>query len=284
MVVDEVAAAVVRRVFAMYLEGWGRKAIAEQLNRESVPCPSAHTPEQNRHRIMDGWQHSTIAAVLENPRYTGYAIYGRWQKVEELVDPDDVDAGYVVKFRRSPQAKIVRSRRPTHPEIGSVEVFTAAELEKRRCRVGGAKGWSSGPRRRSPSRRVYVLRGRIKCSMCSRNMEGAARHAETLYHRCNARKLVPGSAAALAHPRQIYLREDVVVPALNRWVGTLFDPAHREATIEALLIDAEGEDGRAAYVEELCGRVRAAKVTMDRARKRSKRGGIRPNCGISTTR
>ncbi|GAA0584489.1 recombinase family protein [Kribbella sandramycini] len=267
MVVDELAAAVVRRIFGMYLDGWGRKAIAEQLNREGVPCPSAHAPDQNRHRIMDGWQHSTIAAVLENPRYTGYAIYGRWQKVEELLDADDVAAGYVVKFRRSPQAKIVRSRNPAHPEVVSVEMFTAAELEKRRRRVGGQKGWSSQPRRPAPRGRTYVLRGRITCSICSRRFEGAARRAETIYYRCNARTLVPGSAVALAHPRQIYLREDAVVPALNRWVGTLFDPLHREATIDALLVDGEPESDRGAYVEELRGRVRAAKVTMDRARK-----------------
>ncbi|HEY0691446.1 MAG TPA: hypothetical protein VGD71_20695 [Kribbella sp.] len=51
-----------------------------------------------------------MAAILGDPRYTGSAIYGRWQKVEELLDPDDVAAGYVVRFRRSPRAKIVLSR------------------------------------------------------------------------------------------------------------------------------------------------------------------------------
>ena len=33
---------------------------------------------------MDGWQHSTVVAILNNPRCTGHAVYGRWQKVEEL--------------------------------------------------------------------------------------------------------------------------------------------------------------------------------------------------------
>ncbi|WP_405059044.1 hypothetical protein OG474_40855 [Kribbella sp. NBC_01505] len=47
----------------------------------------------------------------------------------------------------------------------------------------------------------------------------------------------------------------------------LFDPMHRDATIEALLAEDDLEDGRDARVEELRGRVRAAKVTMDRARK-----------------
>src|SRR5262249_14865587 len=142
LVIDEFAAAVVRRIFDLYLEGWGKKAIAELLNREGVPCPSAHSPRQNRHRKMDGWQHSTIVTILDNPRYTGYAVYGRWQKVEELLDPDDVAAGYVVKFRRSPQAKIVRSRQPAHPAIVSVERFTTAQLAQRKRKSGGKAGWS----------------------------------------------------------------------------------------------------------------------------------------------
>ncbi|GAA1719382.1 recombinase family protein [Kribbella yunnanensis] len=267
MVVDELAAAVVRRIFEMYLDGWGRKAIVEQLNREGVPCPSAHTPQQNRHRTMDGWQHSTVIAILDNPRYTGFAVYGRWQKVEELLDPDDVAAGYVVRFRRSPHAKIVRSREPAHPAIISVEMFTEAQLRARQRKAEGVRKWSAVERRRTSSKRVYALRGLVRCGLCARKMEGAARRQDVLYYRCNARTMVPGSASALAHPRQIYLREDIVTPVLNRWVGSLFDPMHRADTIEALFVADDGEQRRSEYVEDLRGRVRAAKVTMDRARK-----------------
>ncbi|MGW7682967.1 recombinase family protein [Kribbella sp. NPDC054772] len=191
---------------------------------------------------MDGWQHSTVAAVLENPRYTGYAVYGRWQKVEELLDPDDVAAGYVVRFRRSPQAKIVRSRQPAHPAIVSVETFTAAQLEKRKRQAGGKGGWSAAERRRTPKKRVYVYRGRIRCGICVRKMEGAARREDTIYYRCNARTLVPGSATALAHPPQIYLRVDLITKPINRCIGSLFDPIHRDETISALMEADESAD------------------------------------------
>ncbi|MEV8371129.1 recombinase family protein [Kribbella sp. NPDC056861] len=264
LVTDDLAAAVVRRIFEMYLEGWGRKAIAEQLNRDGVPCPSAHSPKQNRHRKMDGWQHSTVAAILENPRYTGYAIYGRWQKVEELLDPEDVAAGYIVRFRRSPQAKIVRSREPAHPAILSVETFTAAQLEKRRRRKGGRSDWSSIDRRRVSKKRVYELRGRIMCGICERKMEGAARHRETIYYRCNARTLVPESATALAHPAQVYLREDLVSTAINRWIGQLFDPLHRRGTIDALLEADDSVARHAEHLAQLRDRVSAADVVMSR--------------------
>ncbi|MDX6283000.1 MAG: hypothetical protein QOH03_4071 [Kribbellaceae bacterium] len=264
LVVDDFAAEVVRRIFELYLAGRGNKAIAEQLNRDGVPCPSAHAPQQNRHRKMDGWQHSAVVAILENPRYTGYAIYGRWQKVEELLDPEDVAAGYIARFRRSPLAKIVRSREPAHPAIVSVETFTAAQLEKRKRRTGGVAGWSSMSRQRTSKKRTYELRGRVRCGICDRKMEGAARHQEVKYYRCNARTLVPESATALAHPPQIYLREDFVTPAINRWIGELFGPLNRQVTIDLLLEDDDSSARRDEHVAQLRDRVAAADVVMGR--------------------
>lgn len=115
LVLDEPAAAVVRAIFAMYLEGLGDRAIAARLNAAGIPCPSARRPDQNPHRSGRAWLGSTIRSVLENPRYTGYAVFGRWTKTEELLDLDDVGAGYGIRFRRASADHIVRSRRAAHP-------------------------------------------------------------------------------------------------------------------------------------------------------------------------
>lgn len=32
-----------------------------------IACPSARRPDQNRHRLADGWQGSTVRAILESP-------------------------------------------------------------------------------------------------------------------------------------------------------------------------------------------------------------------------
>jgi hypothetical protein len=47
-----------------------------------------------------------VAAILQNPRYTGYAVFGRWAKKEELIDPDDVAAGYAIHCTMSWPATI----------------------------------------------------------------------------------------------------------------------------------------------------------------------------------
>lgn len=114
--VDESAAEMVRRIFTEYLTGKGDRAIANGLNRDGLPCPSAQRPRQNRHRFADGWQGSTVRAILDNPRYTGYAFFGRWSRHETLIDPDDVAAGHVTRFRRSnPDRWSALGNRPTRP-------------------------------------------------------------------------------------------------------------------------------------------------------------------------
>ena len=147
----------VRRIFAEYLDGSGDRAIANGLNRDGVPCPSARRPDQNRHRLADGWQGSTVRWILDNPRYTGYAIFGRWARQEMLLDPDDVAAGHVVRFRRANPDRMVRSRRPAHPAIVSVENFTQAPLLRRAKAVGGRATARKADRGGRATARDYVL-------------------------------------------------------------------------------------------------------------------------------
>jgi hypothetical protein len=233
LAIDEVATPVVERIFELYMEGIGHKGIAQLLNAENVRCPAAHTPHQNRHRSGDDWQGSTVRAILCNPRYTGYPIYGRWQKVEELLDPDDVAAGHIVRFRRSPASKIVRSREQAHPAIVSVEDFTRVQLEMSARADASMAERARANRTRVTSSHIYVLRRRIQCTICGRRMEGSYRSHATFY-RCRARSLAPGSPALQDHPPNVYLREDHVTAKINSWVARLFDAAHLDSTIDAL--------------------------------------------------
>jgi hypothetical protein len=164
LAIDEAAAEVVRRIFAMYLDGVGDRAIANKLNRDGVLCPSALRPEQNRHRLADGWQGSTVRSILENPRYTGYAVFGRWTKQEVLVDPDDVAAGHVVRFRRAEPNRIVRSRSQAHPAVVTVEVFTQAQLLRRSKGACGLRTARKAERSGRATVRPYLFRGRIRCA------------------------------------------------------------------------------------------------------------------------
>lgn len=93
-----------------------------------------------------------------------------------------------------------------------------------------------GPKR---TKRAYPLRGRVRCALCSRRLEGTPRHERT-YYRCAARTLAPGSPVLADHPKNVYLPEHAVLAPVNEWIGRLFDPEHREQTIDQLLAADSG--------------------------------------------
>ena len=79
-VVDPVAADVVKRIFAMCMEGRGPKQIANQLKTDKVLTPSAYralqgikTPSKKPEDPYD-WHSSTVVAILERREYTGCTV------------------------------------------------------------------------------------------------------------------------------------------------------------------------------------------------------------------
>ncbi|WP_055480112.1 recombinase family protein [Sphaerimonospora mesophila] len=72
LALDPPAAAVVKRIFMLRLDGLGAGRIAATLNAQGVPCPSAHDRARNAHRSGEMWTDGTVLSILRNPRYTGY--------------------------------------------------------------------------------------------------------------------------------------------------------------------------------------------------------------------
>jgi site-specific DNA recombinase len=95
---DPAAAPIVQRIFRLYIDGMSDKAIATQLTREGLPCPSAHDPARNQHRTKTAWQQGAVRAILINPRYTGYEVWNKQRKEERLLDVDDVTLGHTTRM------------------------------------------------------------------------------------------------------------------------------------------------------------------------------------------
>jgi site-specific DNA recombinase len=66
LVPDDVTAPVVRRIFDMFLQGVGVRAIAQRLTDEEIASPSAYDPRRNSHRDPQGWAFSAVRAILLN--------------------------------------------------------------------------------------------------------------------------------------------------------------------------------------------------------------------------
>ncbi|MDE7275438.1 MAG: recombinase family protein, partial [Lachnospiraceae bacterium] len=76
LVIDEYAAGVVRRIFALYNAGCGKLRIAGILNEEGILCPSAYKNANGEHYRNTGrmdtvsyWSYSTIHRILQNEMY-----------------------------------------------------------------------------------------------------------------------------------------------------------------------------------------------------------------------
>lgn len=137
LVINEAEAAVVRRIFSMYLQGYGKQTIANKLNEEGVP---------RRHGVKT-WYAFGIDYMLNNERYMGDALLQKKYTTDTL------------PFRRKenrgecPQYYVENA----NPTIVSRETYAAVqELQKSRQKnVGGKKA-------------AYPLTGMLRCPDCGR--------------------------------------------------------------------------------------------------------------------
>ena len=83
LVIDEYSADVVRRIFSLYIQGYGKQKIAKLLNEEGILCPSEykramglnyHNP--NRLESTTYWSYSTINNILHREMYVGNMVQG----------------------------------------------------------------------------------------------------------------------------------------------------------------------------------------------------------------
>ena len=87
LVIDPVAAAVVRRIFQMVLSGYGATRIAKALNEEGIPNPTLYKQQQGLNftpgqdsRVPGLWSTASIRYILTNQTYAGDLVQGRHKK------------------------------------------------------------------------------------------------------------------------------------------------------------------------------------------------------------
>ena len=223
---DPDVASVVPRIFAEFIGGAGIYAIAEGLTRDGVPSPSGNDPGRNRHRVGIAWAKSAVRAILTNPRYTGRQVWNRQRKEEILLDVEDVAAGHETRMRWNTKEDWIWSAEIVHEPLITDETFQRAqELFKSRGRY-------PAERKVRTTTKEYALRGLMICGLCGRKMQAHWTNGKAHY-RCRYPSEYAKSRA-LDHPSNVYLREDLLLPKLDEWLATLFDPDHRQETVERL--------------------------------------------------
>ena len=247
IVIDEDAAPVVRRIFAMALAGTSCRQIAARLNEESVLPPAAYAGlTLSCHGPYSGqWSSERIAAMLKNETYIGNMVQGRTARIS-----------YKTKkcLRRQPEQWVVVEH--THEPLIDPETFRKVQL-------------MVNSRRNTRSRTYdFLLKGLIFCHECGyplavmnrRNAAGEDR----LFFVCRTYQRFTKAGVCSCHS----IKEQTVTEAVierTREVCEAYLSPERLRPIAAAAVAASGTvDGREEELSALHARIDSMTAHLDR--------------------
>lgn len=155
LIVDEEAAAVVRRIFQMVIDGYGVKGIADALTADKVLIPSAyaklHNPENDHSKGFHDpclWSSTAVGYILEKQEYMGHTVLGK-----------TICENYKTKKRRKAKPEELMIFRDTHEAIVDEETWQLAHRLKKTIRKPSY-----------PDRPANPLTGLLYCADCGHKL------------------------------------------------------------------------------------------------------------------
>lgn len=153
LVIDTVAAEVVKKIFEMYANGYGYKKICDYLNDNQIPPRSVYKKQKGSKYVcpscdlkMVRWSPDTIAQMLRNEVYIGNLVQGK-----------KTSMGYKIhKFKKVPEDDWCRIEN-THDAIIDTETWN---------RVQKILGTHNKP---TKTGEVHYLSKKVYCSCCGKS-------------------------------------------------------------------------------------------------------------------
>ena len=146
LIIDEEAAAVVREVFTLFSQGYGKTAIARLLNDRGIPNPTEYKRlhglryQQPRKKNSTLWKYFAISNMLTNEIYIGNMVQGKYGSVSYKTKqnrPRPKETWYRVEGTHEPiidralwdrvQALVAQRAKPF--DVGTIGLFA----RKARC-------------------------------------------------------------------------------------------------------------------------------------------------------
>ena len=216
LLVDEEAAAVVREIFSLFLDGLSKNAIVRRLNEQGVLCPAAYKRERLGLKYQNPsldparrplWCAMTIGAILQNRMYCGDMVQGRFRMKSYKVHVQEAvprEHWYVVEN--------------THQPAVSRETFEKAQrLLRRPTRTGPRQG------------ELYLFSGFLRCADCGRSMS-RSRAGNRVYYYCRTYK----DRSRAACTKHTLRHEDLEAAVLRAIQLEIFLGADPEALVEQI--------------------------------------------------
>ena len=212
LIVDDIAAEVVREVFSLYDQGYGRTAIARILNERGIPNPTEYKrlcglryqPAKTKNSTM--WRYPAISSMLSNEMYIGNMIQGRSGSISfktKEVKPRPKSNWYVVEG--------------THEPI--IDRYLWERVQSRLSER--AKPFITGT--------VGIFAGKAVCGECGYTMRSSKNHGR-YYLQCATRHVSRGACNGCFIP--VNTLEKIVIGELNKITDEYLNLDELERSIE----------------------------------------------------
>ena len=132
LIIDEEAAAVVREVFTLFSQGYGKTAIARMLNDRGIPNPTEYKRlhglryQQPKRKNSTHWKYSAISDMIVNEICIGNMAQGKY--------------GSILKQWKNPRTiyrNLMKLNKYTHANLSDESIFKVANSRLGWYRRGG---------------------------------------------------------------------------------------------------------------------------------------------------
>ena len=247
IVIDEEVAPIVRRIFAMALEGMSCRKIAATLNEEGIPTPAtyANLPVGNPGPYTGLWSSERISDMLQNETYIGNMVQGRMVKVNYKSK----------KCLRQPREKWVIVEN-THEPLVDRETF-----QKVRLLVESRKHTRS---------RTYdfLLKGLIFCHECgyplaTLNRKNAAGE-ERLFFVCRTYQRFTKAGVCTCHSIKEQTVTEAVLTKVREVCRAYLNPDELLPMAQKAIEEVRAADSTEAGIQALRNRIDTMTANLDR--------------------
>ena len=247
IVIDEEAAPIVRRIFALALAGMSCRQIAVRLNEAKIPTPAAYAglPVTASGSCSGLWSSERISDMLRNETYLGNMVQGRTVKIS-----------YKSKkcLRQPPENWVVVEG--THEPLIDKETFRKVQQ-------------LLSSRRHTRSRTYdFPLKGLIFCHECGHplavlNRKNAAGE-DVLYFVCRTYQRFTKAGVCTCHSIKEKTVAEAVAAKLREVCAAYLEPSRLQPVAAAAIAEARSADRHAVALRSLRSRLDALTAHLDK--------------------
>ena len=247
IIIDEGAAPMVRRIFAMALDGMSCHKIAARLNEERVPTPATYAGlNTGKHGPFSGmWSSERISDMLQCETYIGNMVQGRSVKVNYKSQKC---------FKQPKESWVVVEG--THEPIIDKETF-----QKVRMLVNS--------RRHTRSRTYdYLLKGLIVCHECGYPLATINRPPvsgeDRLFFVCRTYQRFTKAGVCSCHSMKEQVVTEAVLAKVREVCEAYLDPTRLQPIAESAVEEVRKAESHEAEIQSLQNKIDGLTANLDK--------------------